>query len=65
MDTLCTNCGVRIVKVRFALGDCWMHDPDGQGRSRDMNRFCHTMTATPPADTAMGMGSNTGIYSYE
>jgi hypothetical protein len=42
----CKHCGKAIKKVRFALGEKWVHYTPGAGSHND-HWFCHRTTAEP------------------
>lgn len=47
MQNICKNCQVRIVKVNFALGGQWMHQPEGALLPYEMYEFCKMTVAEP------------------
>jgi len=46
-EKVCKNCGVRITKVNFALGESWMHHPAGSAFKDGEYRFCKVTEAEP------------------
>jgi hypothetical protein len=43
----CRHCGRRIVRVRYAMGEKWMHQPQGAAFQDNMHEWCHLTTAGP------------------
>lgn len=46
----CVNCGRRIVRVHFALGDSWRHQPEDSAFQDNMTMYCQVTVATPPVE---------------
>jgi hypothetical protein len=49
-DTKCVHCGQRIVRVNYALGPGWVHQPEGAAFMDGTHTACHTTVATPPSE---------------
>ena len=66
--TRCIHCNGRIERVRWALGDEWMHWPSDYGNYRvnEYYRHCrNTPVATPPPDYRFAFSADGGtIYPY-
>jgi hypothetical protein len=45
--SICRHCGERIVRVNFAMGPSWEHQPDGAAFMDQMTRYCRTTVAEP------------------
>jgi hypothetical protein len=50
--TDCRHCLERIVLVRYALGDKWMHQPAGAAFGDGTYEFCRVTMATPAEDVS-------------
>jgi hypothetical protein len=50
MASICRHCFQRIVKVNFALGESWMHQPSGASFNDGMYEYCHLRVAEPADD---------------
>lgn len=45
--SICKTCHRRIVKVQFALGPRWRHQPQGSAFQDNMYEFCRVTVAEP------------------
>lgn len=53
MTILCIHCQIRIVQVNFALGQSWMHQPEGASGQDGQYRFCKLSEAEPSSQQQM------------
>lgn len=47
---ICKHCRKRIVKINFASGEKWMHQPAGAAFQDDMREFCKITIAEPSGE---------------
>lgn len=43
----CKTCRQRIIKVNYAMGEIWMHQPEGADGLDGVYRYCHVTAAYP------------------
>lgn len=43
----CKNCGQRIIKINYALGEQWMHQPVGASGIDGVHQYCQLTVAEP------------------
>jgi len=46
-ESTCKNCGARVVRVNFALGPKWVHQPVEASFADGQHEFCYTTVAEP------------------
>lgn len=50
-EATCVHCGGRIIKVNYALGPSWVHQPPGSAFMDNTYISCRLTVATPPECT--------------
>lgn len=50
MQNRCKHCGMRIVKVNFALGETWVHQVEGASGWDGQYQYCKTQAAEPESE---------------
>lgn len=43
----CKNCGQRIVRINWALGPGWTHQPESSSFQDGIHDYCHLSVAEP------------------